>query len=310
MICQNCKAELEENEKFCGECGTPVVQPKEEVILEVQENVCSNCGVELEDNEKFCHECGTSLERDKTEKIKTKEKVDSSVKDVKKRKNKNFDEELAKAFIYGINGNPNSTFNKNYLDSFKEFSKLKYQELLKLLAERQEGQEGQEDAAWFYYRKFNNFHFPHYILPYCKSVILKTYIPILIYFIATIFYSVSLWPLFRYIAIVGIIYFIFMLLASLLTLNIPDEHDLRYFYFFTLECKKAQEEFPNSRIKQIDYLKEQGGVNITPALIIFFIRFILALISSGLFALIIYLLVFKSVFSESLINLVVKIFIN
>ncbi|SJZ58105.1 Double zinc ribbon [Treponema berlinense] len=48
--CTNCGAELNENQKFCSECGTPVNQ----------KCVCQNCGIKLKSGTKFCPECGTA----------------------------------------------------------------------------------------------------------------------------------------------------------------------------------------------------------------------------------------------------------
>ena len=46
--CPNCSAELEENAKFCMECGTPIPQNKK----------CIKCGIELPLKAKFCFGCG------------------------------------------------------------------------------------------------------------------------------------------------------------------------------------------------------------------------------------------------------------
>jgi len=52
MKCSNCGVELEEGQKFCFECGTPVPQTKK----------CIKCGAELSLKMKFCPECGTNQE--------------------------------------------------------------------------------------------------------------------------------------------------------------------------------------------------------------------------------------------------------
>ena len=50
--CVNCGAELDDNAKFRGECGTK--QPE-------KVKKCSNCGAELHPGAKFCMECGTPV---------------------------------------------------------------------------------------------------------------------------------------------------------------------------------------------------------------------------------------------------------
>lgn len=46
--CSNCNKELEENQKFCSECGKPV------------DDICSKCGAILRQGQKYCPECGTA----------------------------------------------------------------------------------------------------------------------------------------------------------------------------------------------------------------------------------------------------------
>ena len=50
MICKSCGAIIEENSKFCMECGAAVPQVKK----------CIQCGIELPLNVKFCPECGAN----------------------------------------------------------------------------------------------------------------------------------------------------------------------------------------------------------------------------------------------------------
>jgi ribosomal protein L40E len=50
--CQNCGAEIPDNAKFCGKCGTASIPNK---------NICKTCGAELPVNAKFCGKCGTPL---------------------------------------------------------------------------------------------------------------------------------------------------------------------------------------------------------------------------------------------------------
>ena len=51
-VCANCGAALLPGMKFCGECGTPVAPKKK---------FCPNCGQEVDPNMKFCGSCGTKL---------------------------------------------------------------------------------------------------------------------------------------------------------------------------------------------------------------------------------------------------------
>ncbi len=50
-ICRNCGEELEQNTKFCGNCGKSVMQIK----------TCPNCNNEIKTNYKFCQNCGFDL---------------------------------------------------------------------------------------------------------------------------------------------------------------------------------------------------------------------------------------------------------
>jgi len=50
--CQNCGAEMPDNAKFCGKCGTAYIPNK---------NICKTCGAELLANAKFCGKCGTAF---------------------------------------------------------------------------------------------------------------------------------------------------------------------------------------------------------------------------------------------------------
>lgn len=44
--CPHCKAEVEENQKFCAQCGKKIVE------------VCEKCGAAIKKGQKFCPECG------------------------------------------------------------------------------------------------------------------------------------------------------------------------------------------------------------------------------------------------------------
>ncbi len=76
-ICPACKAEIEDDSKFCPECGTNIEELKETEELKKAEEVsnaeeskkvlsekkfCINCGVKLDADAVFCPECGTKIE--------------------------------------------------------------------------------------------------------------------------------------------------------------------------------------------------------------------------------------------------------
>lgn len=48
MICPNCNEPIQEGDKFCGNCGTEILQP----------NVCPECGMVLNEGMRFCPNCG------------------------------------------------------------------------------------------------------------------------------------------------------------------------------------------------------------------------------------------------------------
>jgi RNA polymerase subunit RPABC4/transcription elongation factor Spt4 len=49
--CVNCKTEINEEAKFCGECGANQLAKK----------TCEKCGKENNPNAKFCGDCGEAL---------------------------------------------------------------------------------------------------------------------------------------------------------------------------------------------------------------------------------------------------------
>jgi hypothetical protein len=51
LACANCGKELPDDAKFCGDCGTTVVQEK-------MPDCCANCFAELPEGVKFCLQCG------------------------------------------------------------------------------------------------------------------------------------------------------------------------------------------------------------------------------------------------------------
>lgn len=57
MKCINCGNDLEENAKFCANCGTVVEQVKP---VEQNEHKCKSCGNLIEEGVKFCPVCGAS----------------------------------------------------------------------------------------------------------------------------------------------------------------------------------------------------------------------------------------------------------
>lgn len=63
--CKNCGENLEDNVKFCPECGT-----KQDI-----KKFCTECGAELSPTAKFCMECGTPVNTSKIETPKTQEKA-------------------------------------------------------------------------------------------------------------------------------------------------------------------------------------------------------------------------------------------
>lgn len=64
-ICNKCGGELDENAKFCPECGDKIEYPQ---IKNNKKPYCPNCGAYVADSENFCDECGTNL---KTPSIQT-----------------------------------------------------------------------------------------------------------------------------------------------------------------------------------------------------------------------------------------------
>lgn len=51
MLCNNCGNQINEGDKFCTQCGTPVPQ----------ERLCPSCQTKLADNANFCPQCGTKV---------------------------------------------------------------------------------------------------------------------------------------------------------------------------------------------------------------------------------------------------------
>lgn len=55
LKCKQCGAELENNSRFCNQCGEPVADEMETIVT------CPVCGTKLTINSKFCNACGTKL---------------------------------------------------------------------------------------------------------------------------------------------------------------------------------------------------------------------------------------------------------
>lgn len=58
--CSKCHAHMDENQRFCGECGYDN-KKNEADNKEVSKIICKNCGCEVASKAKFCPECGQSL---------------------------------------------------------------------------------------------------------------------------------------------------------------------------------------------------------------------------------------------------------
>jgi hypothetical protein len=56
LVCQNCQAANEPDDKFCMQCGQPLTAPTAE------KGHCANCGAEMKSNAAFCTKCGTAAE--------------------------------------------------------------------------------------------------------------------------------------------------------------------------------------------------------------------------------------------------------
>ena len=51
MKCKNCNAEINDDAKFCSNCGQNLNS----------KNLCSSCGIEIEEGVKFCGNCGNLI---------------------------------------------------------------------------------------------------------------------------------------------------------------------------------------------------------------------------------------------------------
>ena len=59
LNCPNCGNKLNEGALFCGSCGQKIIQPTEEIKVDV--NTCPHCNTPFEKDEKFCAECGNAI---------------------------------------------------------------------------------------------------------------------------------------------------------------------------------------------------------------------------------------------------------
>lgn len=64
--CPNCGKNNSDDNKFCGECGSPLPKPK---------NYCPVCNIIFKTGEKFCTKCGTKLIVNENEEIPLREKL-------------------------------------------------------------------------------------------------------------------------------------------------------------------------------------------------------------------------------------------
>lgn len=98
--CPKCKAEVEENNKFCTECGekidAQITCPQCSTMVPPGTKFCTECGANLEklaetkcpqcskilpSNTKFCPECGTKIGEPPS---KQKNDVDETIDNIKK----------------------------------------------------------------------------------------------------------------------------------------------------------------------------------------------------------------------------------
>lgn len=59
VTCQNCGTEMEDEAKFCRNCGSEIVVEEDESEIKF----CSKCGFEMPKATKFCPECGSPTDR-------------------------------------------------------------------------------------------------------------------------------------------------------------------------------------------------------------------------------------------------------
>lgn len=93
--CIICGSELEDNAKFCSECGAKQPEPKK---------ICPNCGTELQPNAKFCMECGTPVSQSTSinKDVSTEKKDKSSFKNTPDVEVSESDENTISLLIKGV----------------------------------------------------------------------------------------------------------------------------------------------------------------------------------------------------------------
>lgn len=76
--CSNCGAQIEENMKFCTECGSKMELPET-----TEELKCPSCSAQLPPNTSFCTECGTKIAQESPKEVicpKCSKKLPSNIK--------------------------------------------------------------------------------------------------------------------------------------------------------------------------------------------------------------------------------------
>ncbi|MBQ2654603.1 MAG: zinc ribbon domain-containing protein [Methanobrevibacter sp.] len=53
MFCEKCGAEVNEEDRFCSNCGGE--------IKPIENNICRKCGAEVNEDDKFCSSCGEKV---------------------------------------------------------------------------------------------------------------------------------------------------------------------------------------------------------------------------------------------------------
>lgn len=99
LYCKNCGNELEDNDKFCSKCGTPIEVETQERQIKYEGNIhkCPNCGEVLKSFVANCPSCGYELRetknsislRDFINKLDEIEKLRNTEMDQKIKKNTN-----------------------------------------------------------------------------------------------------------------------------------------------------------------------------------------------------------------------------